>query len=389
VIYKLLYIDPGSGSYAIQVIIAAVLGVVFWIRTLWQRFRFQHGVVFYAESRHYYQYFEKLINDLLKENVKVFYITSDAADPLLKNAPQGMQVMHVKWMLGLLFKKIKADVVVMTMPDLGNYLYKRSAAVKKNIYMFHAAVSTHQQYRKEAFFNYDAVFCTGEYQLKELRKAEELYSKNQKELIAYGYPLLDTIKEQAHPDARQVVLVAPSWFDGCIFDTCIDELLLQLSKLPYEVVLRCHPEYRKRKSKTFTRIIEMTEKYPNMMIDEEPDVIKTLSVADILITDRSGIAFEFAFGTAKPVLFIETPLKQTNPFCNELGIEPIENKLRSELGISVSPDNLEQLPQRLDELTKFADGFDSRMESLKKNLFYNTEESYKQGVEYIKKHISN
>lgn len=32
---QLLYIDPGSGSYLVQVIIAAVLGVVFYFKTAW------------------------------------------------------------------------------------------------------------------------------------------------------------------------------------------------------------------------------------------------------------------------------------------------------------------------------------------------------------------
>ena len=31
----LLYIDPGSGSYLVQVIIAAVLGVAFFFRNIW------------------------------------------------------------------------------------------------------------------------------------------------------------------------------------------------------------------------------------------------------------------------------------------------------------------------------------------------------------------
>ena len=31
----LLYVDPGSGSYLIQVIIAAVLGALFYIKNLW------------------------------------------------------------------------------------------------------------------------------------------------------------------------------------------------------------------------------------------------------------------------------------------------------------------------------------------------------------------
>jgi hypothetical protein len=35
----LLYIDPGSGSYLIQAIIAAILGALFYFKNLWWRFR--------------------------------------------------------------------------------------------------------------------------------------------------------------------------------------------------------------------------------------------------------------------------------------------------------------------------------------------------------------
>jgi hypothetical protein len=35
----LLYIDPGSGSYLIQAIIAGVLGFLFYFKNLWHRIR--------------------------------------------------------------------------------------------------------------------------------------------------------------------------------------------------------------------------------------------------------------------------------------------------------------------------------------------------------------
>ena len=38
-IHHLLYVDPGSGSYIIQVIVAAVLGAGFWIKTSWYRIK--------------------------------------------------------------------------------------------------------------------------------------------------------------------------------------------------------------------------------------------------------------------------------------------------------------------------------------------------------------
>ena len=42
----LLYIDPGSGSYLVQVIIAAVLGALFYFKNLWFRIK-----SFFARSK--------------------------------------------------------------------------------------------------------------------------------------------------------------------------------------------------------------------------------------------------------------------------------------------------------------------------------------------------
>jgi CDP-Glycerol:Poly(glycerophosphate) glycerophosphotransferase len=344
-------------------------------------------VIFYSESRHYSIYFKKLMDDLLAEpGLSICYITSDKNDPLLEKAPAGMNVLYVKWMLGFLFSRIRADVMIMTMPDLDNFLFKRSPGVGTYVYMFHAAVSTHQQYRKKAFFHYDTVFCTGEYQLQEIREAEKLYGQKQKTVIPYGYPLLDELNSHGSVTAgndRPTILIAPSWFEGCILDTCIKELLQLLSSPPYKVILRSHPEYAKRKKKEFRKIQQLIARNPAMSMDELPNVFDRLPLADILITDRSGIAFEFAFGMKRPVLFIDTAYKQMNPDWKELGMEPIENSLRSSLGVTISPAELEKLPQKMSELTALQPGFANMMDELRQKIFYNSKEAYRSGLAYV------
>ncbi len=42
--HHLLYIDPGSGSYLVQVIIAAVLGVAFFFRNIMARIKSFLGI---------------------------------------------------------------------------------------------------------------------------------------------------------------------------------------------------------------------------------------------------------------------------------------------------------------------------------------------------------
>jgi hypothetical protein len=38
-LYTLLYVDPGSGSYLVQVIIAGVLGALFYFKTIWWKIK--------------------------------------------------------------------------------------------------------------------------------------------------------------------------------------------------------------------------------------------------------------------------------------------------------------------------------------------------------------
>lgn len=346
-------------------------------------------LVFYAETRHHFQYFERLVHDLLKnESIRITYITSDPKDPLLLSAPPRMKVYKVKWLLGFLFSRLKAAIMVMTMPDLDNFLFRRSKETLSYIYLFHAAVSTHQQYRKKAFYHYDAIYCTGPYQELELRTVEMKYGLQKKDLVPYGYPLLDQVRSFAMQKGAigkrpPRILIAPSWFDGCIFDTCLGELIKQLSSLPYDVVLRSHPEYEKRRKTEFAGIRKLVKQYPNFSFDETTEVMQSLGTADILITDRSGIAFEYAFGVRRPVLFIDTVLKENNPDWNELGLPPVENSLRNQLGLSLSPVDLTLIPGKIKELEELLPGFSSRIEMLEKQVFYNSEESYNKGAEYI------
>jgi hypothetical protein len=351
--------------------------------------RSRHQIVFYAESIHYYQYFEKLISDLLGSGRELVYISSDIKDPLFRVPIPGIKPVYVKNLLGFLFSRLKADVVIMTMTDLGNYLYKRSPAVGKYIYVFHAAVSTHQQYSEKAFFNYDAVFCTGSYQVDELRATEKLYGLPKKELIQYGYPLFDRIQKvnsnQSRNKKTRNILIAPSWFPGCIFDTCLIELCQQFYSPSYNVIIRSHPEFEKRRKKDFEKLIKLMRRFRNLSIDADPDVTTTLVTTDILITDRSGIAFEFAFGTGRPVLLIDTALKEMNKDWRKLGIEPVENSIRNQIGISILPTDADKVLSKLSELES-DQGFSEKIKALYAQMFYH---SYGEGNAFISSLLSS
>jgi YidC/Oxa1 family membrane protein insertase len=128
---------------------------------------------------------------------------------------------------------------------------------------------------------------------------------------------------------------------------------------------------------------------PNVYFDELPDVINSLVEADILITDRSGIALEYAFGTYRPVLFVDTPLKISNPNWQNIAVEPIENFLRSRIGISILPDQLSAIAGKIEQLMSEKEEFKNKLTELGKEIFFNSPQSYTQGLDYILQKVRN
>jgi YidC/Oxa1 family membrane protein insertase len=274
----------------------------------------------------------------------------------------------------------------MTMTDMDTYAYKRSKEVNCYVYVFHAMVSTHLQYTGKAFFHYDAVFCPGPAHVYEIKATEKKYGLRQKDTVNYGYPLLDVLKKQQQlqkGSSRPTILIAPSWYRECILETCIEELVQQLSALPYNIVIRPHPEYVKRRKKKMVALQQRAEKLSTVSIDYSPLVTPALLEADILITDRSGVAFEYALGMQKPVLFIETPLKIMNPAWEELGLPPVENQYRERMGVTVLPGELSSIKDKIATLESMKPSFPQQMELLQKELLFNSDASYSSGVDYI------
>jgi YidC/Oxa1 family membrane protein insertase len=133
------------------------------------------------------------------------------------------------------------------------------------------------------------------------------------------------------------VLVAPSWHDENILALCLEPLVAALGGGPYDVVVRPHPEDVKRRARLVADVEQRLRAHPNLTL-ELPGVAGTsIHEADVLVTDWSAISFEYAFGTERPVLFVDTPCKVHNPNYAELGIEPIEFSSRKRLGRAIEP----------------------------------------------------
>lgn len=310
-------------------------------------------LVFYSVKSGFYRYFKDVIEYILENSdIIIHYVTSDPKDivfgmdnpRLIPYYIQGNNLIY-------LFMKVDTDVMVMTMPEIGNYHYKRSL-VRKDIdyvYLFHALVSTHMIYRKGAFDHYDTILCCGPHHMREIRETEQLYHLPEKRLIEFGYPLLDDLRESfksiKKDTERFQILIAPSHHEGNIMDSCIEEVLEQVLDKGYYVIIRPHPQYVKRCP---DKIAVLQERYgcrDDVKLETDFSTNDSQYTSDIMITDWSGISLEYSFATRKPCVFINTPMKVLNPEYKRIPSVPIQIALRDRIGVSVNLDELYRLPE--------------------------------------------
>jgi YidC/Oxa1 family membrane protein insertase len=348
----------------------------------------KYNVVFYAENRYYWQYFNHLIQNLQNQNLKICFITSDKNDPVLLSTTKNIDAYFSNKTLAFVFNRIQSDVMIMTMPDIGNYIFKRSATVKKYIYVFHAMVSIHQQYRSHAFDHYDTFFCVGPHHKMEVSEAVSLYHLPGKDLVDYGYPLLNglEIQQQQGMQLPKKILIAPSWYEQGIFNACIGQIIKVLATSSYDVILRPHPEFIKRNKKLFKQIARTADRSENLELDFCPDVHYSLLSCDHLITDRSGIAFEFALGKGQPVIFIDTPLKIQNKHVNDFKNVPVENKFRNQIGLTLHPQNIIKLLSTITEAEQQRIFFAGQINEVRKQVLF--ENKLQNGIDYIMSQLS-
>lgn len=94
--------------------------------------------------------------------------------------------------------------------------------------------------------------------------------------------------------------------------------------------------------------------------------------SDILVTDWSSVAMEFSFSTLKPCVFVDTPMKVSNPSWQSYGVDPTDLTLRDELGVSIEPERLREdfAPLIADMLAHKGEWAD-RIEAIRDSFFFN------------------
>ena len=107
------------------------------------------------------------------------------------------------------------------------------------------------------------------------------------------------------------ILFAPSWGPNNslrVFGTTLVQELLN----NFQVIVRPHVMSYYEDMDILDVLKDRFSENPHFFIDRNPDSRFVLSKASLVISDYSGIAFEYAFAYRRPVIFLNSQMKMFN-----------------------------------------------------------------------------
>ena len=155
------------------------------------------------------------------------------------------------------------------------------------------------------------------------------------------------------------------------------ELIKILLDANYHVIVRPHPMTIKKSPKIIKQIKEKFEENLDFLLDTNTSSFEQLFSSYALITDWSGIGYEYAFGCKRPVIYVDVPKKAHNKEYEKIQLVPFETSIRDKVGEVVSPQNIETIPERIEFLYGNDNNFENKIQKIRNDVIFNIGESGK------------
>ena len=329
-INNFLYIDPGTGSMLFSILIGAAATLFFLGKAAWIKIKLlfsakKNGVdtsadtnfkkyVVYNEGLQYWNTFKPVCDEFERRSIELTYYTSAEKDPCFEAGYKFVKPEFIGEgnMAFVKLNMLTAGVVLMTTPGLQVYQLKRSKHVKHYTHILHAP-SDATMYRLFGIDYFDSVLLSGDYQKADIRLLEQQRGIKEKELTVVGCPYLDTLKEKmqaipAEENHNFTVLVSPSWGASALLSKYGKKLLDPLLATGWNIIVRPHPQSKKSEKEMLDRLTERYKDASNLTWDYERDNIYSMKKSDIMISDFSGIIYDYTFLCDKPVMYVNAQL---------------------------------------------------------------------------------
>lgn len=328
-----LYIDPGTGSMLFAILIG-LLGVArFVFKGLWVKLRFMFSggsksdldnktipLAIFSDDKRYWSVFEPICRELDARGFDVVYMTASEDDPALSAKYPHMKAEFIgagnKAFAKLNF--LSATILLSTTPGVDVYQWKRSKDVKYYVHIPHSPAEL-TTYRMFGTDYYDAMLLSGQFQIDDARKLEEIRSLPAKELVLTGSPFMDEkkrkfLERKSESDAKneakdpsvRTVLLAPSWGTSGILSRYGAEFIKDLLATGYHIIVRPHPQSFTSEKELMDKLMSEFPENDQLEWNRDTDNFDVLNRSDILISDFSGVIFDFTLVFDKPVICADT-----------------------------------------------------------------------------------
>ena len=395
-----LYIDPGTGSMLLSLFIGIATAAVFGLRALFIKLQFiftggkvkatsekNIPYVIFSDHKRYWNVFKPICDEAEKRKIPVVFYTMSADDPALSAKYDFVKAEFIGEgnMAFAKLNMLRADILLATTPNLDVYQWKRSKNVKCYVHVPHSADEL-AGYRMFGLDYYDAVLTTGKNQVDLIRTIESLRPAiAKKEIVTVGSLVLDNLKARydsvSHESKNEkpVVLVAPSWGKSGILSRYGEKFLSAMQKTDFKVIIRPHPQTVVSEK----NILEpLAQKFSCFEWNYDNDNFDALNKADILITDFSGIIFDYTCVFNKPVIYADTHF-ETLPYDADWLSEPRwGEKVLTDIGVQLKEedfDNLETVIKNALTSQTLSDGRDK----VRSECWENVGQSAKSVVDYL------
>lgn len=257
----------------------------------------------------------------------------------------------------------------------------------KRVYLMHSPVSAHVIYPETVFDSLDFILCTGPHHIRELSASFRLRGIQRPILIPFGYPWIDSLMSMgdvtgcSHERSKRKpqILFAPSWGPQNALVLYGEKIIAQLVD-NYRVCLRPHIRNVEDDKSILERLRNRFDGHPNFQLDLAGDSSYSLLTADLLISDWSGVAFEYALARLKPVLFVDSPMKVRNPnWQRVLGEHGIECTYRTRIGRIAS--SIDNIAREVEDLLLSSSTWKKRLLEARNQLLFHVGESAKRAPE--------
>ena len=388
------YIDPGTGSMLFTVLVGILGALIYGLRNfiLKMQFVFSGGkqektagqnlpFVIYADDKRYWTTFGPICREFEKRKQKATYMTSSPDDPALKEKFQYVDCQFIgegnKGYAKL--NMLQADVFLATTPGLDVYQWHRSKDVKYYAHILHAPNDA--MYRMYGLDYYDSVLLSGDFQADQIRELEGKRGLPPKELKIVGLPYMDEMKKRlqntpALPEHPVTVLLAPTWGATGTLSRYGEKFIDALLATGYHIIVRPHPQSFTSEKELMDRLMTKYPESEQLEWNRDNDNFDVLNRADIMISDFSGVVFDYCLVFNKPLIYADINYIKDPYDSFWLDEEMWTLETLPKIGCQLNRSNVSNIKEMIDRCLsdqKYRDGIDQARRESWNNIGHSAE----------------